>query len=99
MTTLRTPEILERLNADGHVVIEDLIPKSMTIDLRDRVERILERERANPADPGDSDISAHDFFWVASWVIGIPGLVLSLITGAGYLTKIRAGVTALRLRA
>ena len=57
MTTLRTPEILERLNADGHVVIEDLIPKSMTVDLRDRVERILERERANPADPGDSDIS------------------------------------------
>ena len=57
MTTLRTPEILERLNADGHVVIEDLIPKSMTTDLRDRVERILERERAHPADPGDSEIS------------------------------------------
>ena len=57
MTTLRTPEILERLNADGHVVIEDLIPKSMTIDLRDRVERMLERERAHPADPGDSDVS------------------------------------------
>ena len=48
---------------------------------------------------GDSDISAHDFFWVASWLIGIPGLVLSLVTGAGYLAKIRGGVAALRLRA
>ena len=57
MTTLRTPEMVERLNADGHVVIENLIPKSMAADLRDRVERILERERAHPADPGDSDIS------------------------------------------
>ena len=47
---------------------------------------------------GDSDISVHDFFWVASWLIGIPGLVLSLVTGAGYLAKIRAGVAALRLR-
>ena len=57
MTTLRTPEIVERLNADGHVVIENLIPKSMAADLRDRVERILERERAHPADPGDSDVA------------------------------------------
>jgi cardiolipin synthase len=48
---------------------------------------------------GASDIGAHDFFWVASWVIGIPGLVLSLITGAGYLAKIRVGVAAVRLRA
>ena len=48
---------------------------------------------------GDSDIAAHDFFWVASWLIGIPGLVLSLVTGAGYLAKIRGGVAALRLRA
>lgn len=57
MTTLRMPEILEQLNADGHVVIENLISTSMTTDLRDRVDRILERERARPADPGDSDIS------------------------------------------
>ena len=58
MTTLRTPEIVERLNADGHVVIENLIPKSMVADLRDRVERILERERAASRPiPGDSDVS------------------------------------------
>ena len=32
MTTLPTQEILQRLNADGHVVIENLIPKSMAAD-------------------------------------------------------------------
>ena len=50
-------EIVDRLNNDGHVVIEDLVPKSMVEDLRDRVQRILDRERAHPADPGEVEVS------------------------------------------
>jgi ectoine hydroxylase-related dioxygenase (phytanoyl-CoA dioxygenase family) len=50
-------ELLAQLNADGHVVIENMIPKSVVADLRDRVERILEHERANPSDPGESEVS------------------------------------------
>ena len=50
-------ELLEELNANGHVVIENLIDKSTVADLRDRVERILTFEREHPADPGGSDIS------------------------------------------
>ena len=50
-------EALERLNADGHVVLENLIPRDTVADLRDRVERILAHEREHPVDPGDSTIS------------------------------------------
>ena len=52
-----TREALERLNADGHVVIENLIANDTVADLRDRVERILADERENPVDPGESTIS------------------------------------------
>jgi hypothetical protein len=44
-------QLLERLNADGHVVIENLVDKATVADLRDRVERILAHEREHPADP------------------------------------------------
>ena len=47
---------------------------------------------------GDSDFPAHEAFWVTGWIVGIPGLVLSLVTGFGYLAKIRVGVAAVRLR-
>ena len=43
--TTEVAGLLERLNADGHVVIENLLPKAMVVDLRDRVERILAHER------------------------------------------------------
>jgi ectoine hydroxylase-related dioxygenase (phytanoyl-CoA dioxygenase family) len=55
--TLRTEEILERLNHDGHVVVAEVIPKAMVDDLRARVHRILERERADPTDPGDAVVA------------------------------------------
>jgi len=50
-------EVLARLNADGHVVVEDVIPQEMVRDLRQRVQRTLERERADPNDPGPSEVS------------------------------------------
>jgi hypothetical protein len=56
-TTLRPREILDRLNADGHVVVENLLPTATVDALRGRVERILARERADPLDPGDSTVA------------------------------------------
>ena len=53
----RPAEILERLCEDGHVVVGSLIPRATADELRDRVERILERERADPDDPGDVEVS------------------------------------------
>jgi cardiolipin synthase len=43
---------------------------------------------------GSSDIAGNEFFQVASWILGIPGLVLSWITAVGYVPKIRAGIAA-----
>lgn len=57
--TIEIADLLERLNADGYVVIENLLPKATVVDLRDRVERILAHERDHPVDPGESSIS-HD---------------------------------------
>ena len=50
-TTMKPAEVLERLHRDGHVVIEDVISQETVDDLHDRVDAILERERANPVDP------------------------------------------------
>ncbi len=55
--TTEVTGLLKRLNADGHVVIENLLPKATVVDLRDRVERILAYERDHPVDPGESTIS------------------------------------------
>ena len=33
---------------DGHVVVEEVIPRSLALELKSRVESILERERAHP---------------------------------------------------
>jgi len=43
---------------------------------------------------GSSDIAGNEFFEVASWILAVPGLALSLFTAAGYASKIRAGVVA-----
>jgi cardiolipin synthase len=43
---------------------------------------------------GGSDIPAHQAFQVASWLVGIPGLVISWITALAYLPKIRDGIVA-----
>ncbi len=45
---------------------------------------------------GYSDFPAHELFLVGSWILGIPGLCLSIVTGIGYVPKIRAGVAAAR---
>jgi hypothetical protein len=45
--------VLERLLADGSVVVERLLDDATTADLRDRVQRLLDDERAHPFDPGD----------------------------------------------
>ncbi len=42
----------------------------------------------------ESSIPIADAFWVAAWVFGIPGLVLSYATGIGYVPAIRDGVRA-----
>src|SRR6478752_8097631 len=49
-------EALAELNANGHVVIPNLIDKATVTDLRDRVERILAYEREHPSDPGASSV-------------------------------------------
>ena len=43
---------------------------------------------------GSSDFPAHDLFTVASWLLGIPGLVLSYWTAFNYIPEIRRGVVA-----
>ncbi len=43
---------------------------------------------------GASDIAGNEFFQVASWILGIPGLILSWITAVAYVPKIRAGIAA-----
>ena len=43
---------LEKLLTDGYVVIENLLDPATTADLRDRVQRLLDDEKANPYDPG-----------------------------------------------
>lgn len=51
-STTEVAEALERLNADGYVVLENLLSTDTVRDLRDRVERMLvhEREQAFAAD-------------------------------------------------
>ncbi|MDQ3469686.1 MAG: CDP-alcohol phosphatidyltransferase family protein [Actinomycetota bacterium] len=43
---------------------------------------------------GASDFPGNDGFQIASWILGIPGLVLSWMTGIAYVPKIRAGIAA-----
>ncbi|HEY5664182.1 MAG TPA: CDP-alcohol phosphatidyltransferase family protein [Ilumatobacter sp.] len=42
----------------------------------------------------ESSIAIHQFFWVAGWAFGIPGLLLSYYTAVAYVPLIRAGVRA-----
>ena len=63
--TVDTAAMLEKLNGDGYVVIENLLPAETVADLRRRVDEILEREREEafagqpPAMAGPDD--DHDF--------------------------------------
>jgi len=43
---------------------------------------------------GASDFPGNTGFQVASWILGIPGLVISYVTAVAYVPKIRAGIAA-----
>ena len=45
-------DALKKLLTDGYVVIESLLDPATTADLSDRVQRLLDLEKANPFDPG-----------------------------------------------
>ena len=42
----------------------------------------------------ESSIGIADWFWVAAWCFGIPGLLLSYYTGIAYIPSIREGIRA-----
>ena len=43
---------------------------------------------------GNSDIAGADWFEVAAWILGIPGLILSYWTGIAYIPLVRRAVAA-----
>ena len=43
---------------------------------------------------GSSDFPGADWFNAASWILGIPGLVLSYWTAIAYIPEIRRGIAA-----
>lgn len=43
---------------------------------------------------GSSDIAGHQGFQIASWILGIPGLILSYYTAISYIPTIRASIRA-----
>jgi cardiolipin synthase len=43
---------------------------------------------------GASDFPGNSGFQVASWILGIPGLIISYVTAIAYVPKIRAGIAA-----
>lgn len=45
---------------------------------------------------GASDIAGADFFQAAAWILGIPGLVLSVWTGIAYIPEVRTGLSRAR---
>lgn len=45
---------------------------------------------------GASDIAGAEFFQAAAWIVGIPGLVLSVWTGIAYIPEVRTGLSRAR---
>lgn len=45
---------------------------------------------------GSSDFPGARGFWIASWILGVPGIVLSIYTGVAYVSRVRAGLAAAR---
>lgn len=52
MTITETKSVLDHLLADGYAVIERLLDDDTTSDFQQRVQRLLDEERANPYDAG-----------------------------------------------
>jgi cardiolipin synthase len=46
---------------------------------------------------GASDFPGHGGFQVASWILGIPGLVLSWVTAVAYVPRVRAAIATGRI--
>ena len=55
-STTDVAEALERLNADGYVVLERLLSTDTVLDMRDRVERMLVHEREHSQHFGRSQL-------------------------------------------
>jgi hypothetical protein len=56
MSISTSPDILaarEHINQHGYAVIPNLVDRTTVIDLKGRVERLLNHEREHPFDPGD----------------------------------------------
>ena len=45
---------------------------------------------------GSSDITGAEWFEVAAWMLGIPGLMISLWTGVAYIPRVRAAIARSR---
>ena len=58
--TMGVSEALDRLHADGYVVMPNLLTSSTVADLHDRLDRMLARERQHPVDPGPSALAGSD---------------------------------------
>lgn len=56
-TDLDTIEVLDQLLTDGYVVVERHLDEATTADLRDRVQGLLDHERAHPFDPGPDGLN------------------------------------------
>ena len=60
-----TAETLRRLHADGYVVLENILPRATTTQLRERIERLLVKEReqafADESTLAENSRGAHDF--------------------------------------
>lgn len=48
---------------------------------------------------GGSDMTGHTGFQIASWILGIPGLVLSWTTAAAYVPRVRRAVAEAKVTA
>ena len=59
-TASRLPEALEYLQAEGYVILENLLAESQLVALREQVATVLEAESSNPPDPGPASSALAD---------------------------------------
>src|SRR5262245_5028876 len=52
VTDTSAAAVLDSLLTDGYAVVERLLSPDQTVDFQDRVQRLLDHERAHPFDPG-----------------------------------------------
>ena len=59
-TASRLPEALEYLQAEGYVILENLLAESQLVALREQVAAVLEAESSNAPDPGTASSALAD---------------------------------------